>query len=155
MPEPQRNSDKPAYCETGRPISAERVVQHKPARRSERRRRAKGYEHRSPWPVDASICFRVSAMVSTLFSTDDERWPLMAVLTWIATRSLKYVESYVWRDPSDAQALLALAKEGFSGIPGDVGCGYADAFRALAEKIESTAISGSRDKAEMDRPART
>ena len=85
-------------------------------------------------------------MVPTLFSTDDERWPLMAVLTWIATRSLKYVESYVWRDPSDAQALLALAKEGFSGIPGDVGCGYADAFRALAEKIESTAIRGRATK---------
>src|SRR5208337_5282680 len=82
-------------------------------------------------------------MVSTLFSTDDETWPLMAVLTWIATRSLKYVESYVGRDVFDADALLALAREG-SGIPTTIG--YADAFRVLSKKIESKAIRGHATK---------
>jgi hypothetical protein len=84
-------------------------------------------------------------MVSMLFSTDDEEWHLMAVLTWIATRSLKYAESYAWRDPFDAQALLALAKEG-SGIPTDVGCGYAEAFRILSEKIAANEIRGRATK---------
>ncbi len=82
-------------------------------------------------------------MVPTLFSTDDETWPLMAVLTWIATRSLKFVESYVGRDVVDAQALLALATEG-SGTPANIG--YADAFRDLSEKIESKAIHGRATK---------
>src|ERR1700693_4181513 len=84
-------------------------------------------------------------MGSMLFSTDDEEWHLMAVLTWIATRSLKYAESYAWRDPFDAQALLALAKEG-SGIPTDVGCGYAEAFRILSEKIAANEIRGRATK---------
>ena len=83
-------------------------------------------------------------MAPTLFSTDDERWPLMAVLTWIATRSLKYVESWVERDVFDAEALLALVKKDFAGIPTKLG--YADAFRALSEKIKSTAIRGRATK---------
>ena len=36
------------------------------------------------------------------FSSDDERWPLMAVLTWIATRSLKYDGKLAFSDPVEA-----------------------------------------------------
>jgi hypothetical protein len=82
-------------------------------------------------------------MVPTLFSTDDETWPLMAVLTWIATRSLKFVESYVGRDIFDAHAMLALAREG-SGTPPNMG--YPEAFQSLSEEIDAKRIRGRATK---------
>jgi hypothetical protein len=82
-------------------------------------------------------------MVPTRFSTDDETWPLMAVLTWIATRSLKFVETHVGRDVFDAHAMLALARQ-CSGTPGNVG--YPEAFQALCEKIDAQRIRGRATK---------
>lgn len=73
------------------------------------------------------------------FSADDERWPLMAVLTWIATRSLKYTESYAFKNPVDADYFISMAREG-SGAPFQIS--YGDAFHSLNEKIETNAIAG-------------
>ena len=78
-------------------------------------------------------------MVPTLFSTDDKTWPLMAVLTWIATRSLKFVESFVGRDFLDAQDLLTSARLGY-GTPPNIG--FAEAFRDLSNKIDAKEIRG-------------
>jgi hypothetical protein len=78
-------------------------------------------------------------MVPTLFSTDDKTWPLMAVLTWIATRSLKFVESFVDRDFIDAQDLLTSARLGY-GTPPNIG--FAEAFRDLSNKIDAKEIRG-------------
>src|SRR5208337_3546679 len=85
----------------------------------------------------------VSARVPTLFSADDETWPLMAVLTWIATRSYKFVESFVRRDVFDAQQLLASARQG-SGTPNAIG--YAEAFQDLSEKIDAKQLRGHATK---------
>lgn len=79
-------------------------------------------------------------MVPTLFSTDDETWPLMAVLTWIATRSLKFTESYAVRHIVDARDLLAVAREGY-GAPFNIS--YADAFHSLGDKIDAQKITGN------------
>jgi hypothetical protein len=81
----------------------------------------------------------VRAMNDAGFSSDDERWPLMAVLTWIATRSLKYTESYAFKNPVDADYFISMAREG-SGAPFQIG--YADPFHSLDEKIETQAIAG-------------
>jgi hypothetical protein len=80
----------------------------------------------------------VRAMVETVFSSDDEKWPLMAVLTWIATRSLKYTECYAFKNPVDADYFISLAREG--GAPFQIG--YAASFHSLNEKIETQAIAG-------------
>ncbi|MGA7385849.1 MAG: hypothetical protein WBW81_14500 [Methylocella sp.] len=73
------------------------------------------------------------------FSSDDERWPLTAVLTWIATRSLKYTESYAFKNPVDADYFISMAREG-SGAPFQID--YAASFHSLDEKIETQAIAG-------------
>jgi hypothetical protein len=82
-------------------------------------------------------------MVSTLFSTDDETWPLMAVLTWIATRSLKFLEAFAGKEVFDAQELLTWARQG-SGTPAKVG--YAEAFQDLSEKIDAKQLRGHATK---------
>lgn len=79
----------------------------------------------------------------SLFSTDDERWPLVSALTWIATRSLKYVEAFAARDIGDADALLALGRNG-GGVP--PGQNYAAAFDTLSQKIEGKEIRGQATK---------
>jgi hypothetical protein len=81
----------------------------------------------------------VRAMNDARFSSDDERWPLMAVLTWIATRSLKYTESYAFKNPVDADYFISMAREG-SGAPFQIS--YAASFHSLDEKIETQAIAG-------------
>ena len=95
----------------------------------------------------AHLCFpcvlwcnaKVRAMNDVGFSSDDERWPLMAALTWIATRSLKYTECYAFSNPVEADYFLSNRREG-SGAPFQIG--YADSFRSLNEMIESHAIAG-------------
>jgi hypothetical protein len=78
-------------------------------------------------------------MVETVFSSDDEKWPLMAVLTWIATRSLKYTECYAFKNPVDADHFISWAREG-SGAPFEMS--YAASFDSLNQKIETQAIAG-------------
>jgi hypothetical protein len=78
-------------------------------------------------------------MAPTPFSADDDQWPLVAALTWIATRSLKFIEAYAGRGIDDADALLALAREG-SGMPPGVTLG--EAFDALCGKIDVNQIQG-------------
>jgi hypothetical protein len=73
------------------------------------------------------------------FSSGDERWPLMAVLTWIATRSLKYTESYAFKNPVDADYFISMARDG-SGAPFQID--YAASFYSLDEKIDTQAIAG-------------
>jgi hypothetical protein len=82
-------------------------------------------------------------MVSTLFSTADETWPLMAALTWVATRSLKFVEAFAGKQIFDAQQLLASARQG-SGAPNAIG--YAEAFQDLSEKIDAKGLRGKATK---------
>ena len=50
------------------------------------------------------------------FSSDDERWPLMAVLTWIATRSLKLTEKLAFSHPAEAGRFLFETRRKF-GAP--------------------------------------
>jgi hypothetical protein len=77
------------------------------------------------------------------FSSDDERWPLMAVLTWIATRSLKLAEKSAFCDPAEAGQFLFETRRMF-GAPCQIS--YSDSFHSLNEKIESRAIVGSGSK---------
>jgi hypothetical protein len=77
------------------------------------------------------------------FSSDDERWPLMAVLTWIATRSLKLTERLAFCDPVEAGQFLFETRKMF-GAPCKIS--YSDAFHSLNEKIGSRAIVGSGSK---------
>jgi hypothetical protein len=79
---------------------------------------------------------RVRAMNDTRFSSSDERWPLMAALTWIATRSLKFVEQLAFCDPAEAEPFLFEARK-ISGAPCQIS--YSDSFYSLDEKIESRA----------------
>jgi hypothetical protein len=74
------------------------------------------------------------------FSSDDERWPLMAVLTWIATRSLKLTERLALCDPAEAGQFLFETRKMF-GAPYQLT--YSDSFHSLIDKIESRAIVGS------------
>ena len=73
------------------------------------------------------------------FSSDDERWPLMAVLTWIATRSLRLSERLAFSDPGEAGQFLFDSRKQFGTA---YGMSYADSFQSLTEKIESRAIAG-------------
>ena len=73
------------------------------------------------------------------FSPGSERWPLMAVLTWIATRSLKVTEQLASLDPAEAGQVLFDARRN-CGAP--LYLSYANAFSLLTEKIESHAIAG-------------
>jgi hypothetical protein len=91
------------------------------------------------------------AMVPTPFSTDDETWPLMAVLTWIATRSLTFTESYAARDILDAQDLLRVAREGY-GTPFNIG--YGEAFHSLNKNIDEQKITGLGTKLKWIVPAK-
>jgi hypothetical protein len=86
------------------------------------------------------VC-EVQAMAPTPFSTGDDKWPLLAVLTWIAARSLKFAEAFAGRDDADKQ--LALARRGGSMPPG---VNLSDAFRELCQKIEAKEIHGKSAK---------
>jgi hypothetical protein len=81
----------------------------------------------------------VRAMNDTGFSSDDERWPLMAVLAWIATRSLRYAERLAFSGPVEAGQFLFESRTMF-GAPYKLS--YADSFRSLQEKVETRAIVG-------------
>jgi hypothetical protein len=78
-------------------------------------------------------------MAPTPFSTDDDQWPLVAALTWIATRSLKFTEAFASREIDDADALLALAREGGDMPPGVT---LGKAFDALCREIDANKIPG-------------
>ena len=77
------------------------------------------------------------------FSSADELWPLMAALTWIATRSLKLAERLAFSDPAEAGQFLFETRKTF-GAPCKIS--YSDAFHSLNEKISSRAIVGSGGK---------
>jgi hypothetical protein len=77
------------------------------------------------------------------FSTDDERWPLVAALTWIATRSLKFAEAYVARDISAADALLFAGRSSEGVPPGPI---HGWAFELLSQKIQGGQIRGQATK---------
>jgi hypothetical protein len=79
------------------------------------------------------------AMNDAGFSSDDDRWPLMAVLTWITTRSLKYAERLAFSDPVEAGQFLFESRKMF-GAPYQLT--YSGSFHSLIEKIESRAIVG-------------
>ena len=79
----------------------------------------------------------------SLFSTDDDQWPLVPALTWIATRSLEYAEAFADRDVFDADALLHLARGG-SGLP--PGNNFGEAFNDLCRKIAEGKICGRADR---------
>jgi hypothetical protein len=72
-------------------------------------------------------------------SSSDERWPLMAVLTWISTRSRRYAEQFAFADPARAEQLLFEAGQK-EGAPFEVS--YAAAFHSLLEKIRVGEITG-------------
>jgi hypothetical protein len=78
-------------------------------------------------------------MNAAKFSSGDERWPLMAVLTWIATRSLKLTEKLAFSHPAEAGRFLFETRRKF-GAP--LQLSYSDSFNLLNEKIESHAIAG-------------
>jgi hypothetical protein len=82
-------------------------------------------------------------MQHSLFSTEDDHWPLVAALTWIATRSLKFTEAFVSREIADADQLLWLAR-----MEGDLlhGLTYRDAFGEICRKIDEGKIRGKADK---------
>jgi hypothetical protein len=80
-----------------------------------------------------------AAMKDAKCSPGNERWPLMAVLTWIATRSLKVTEQLASLDPAEAGQILFDARRN-CGAP--LYLSYANAFSLLTEKIESHAIAG-------------
>src|ERR1700756_4745454 len=84
-----------------------------------------------------------AAMKDAEFSPGNERWPLMAVLTWIATRSLKVTEQLASLGPAEAGQVLFDALRN-CGAPLYLSC--ANAFSLLTEKIESRAIVGSGHK---------
>jgi hypothetical protein len=77
------------------------------------------------------------------FSTDDDQWPLVAALTWIATRSLKFTEAFASRDVADADQLLWLAR-----MEGDLlrGQNYGEAFHDLCRNIAASKIRGKADR---------
>jgi hypothetical protein len=58
----------------------------------------------------------VRAMNDAGFSSDDKRWPLMAVLTWIATRSLKFTERLAFSDLAESDQFLFVSRRMF-GTP--------------------------------------
>jgi hypothetical protein len=70
----------------------------------------------------------------------NERWPLMAVLTWIAARSRKFAEKLAFSDPATAGQFLHGARQNH-GAPYQVS--YPDAFHSLLEKIQSGGIAGT------------
>jgi hypothetical protein len=59
-------------------------------------------------------------MNAAKFSSGDERWPLMAALTWIATRSLKLTERLTFCDPAEAEFWFENLK--ISGMPSQLTC---------------------------------
>jgi hypothetical protein len=75
----------------------------------------------------------------SLFSVDDDRWPLVPALVWIATRSLAFAEAFADREPSDADALLWSARHHGGMPPGNT---LGEAFNSLCQKIESGEIHG-------------
>jgi hypothetical protein len=77
------------------------------------------------------------------FSSDDERWPLMAVLTWIATRSLKLTERLAFSDPAEAGQFLFETRKMF-GAPCQIS--YSASFHSLNKEISSGAIVGTGSK---------
>jgi hypothetical protein len=85
----------------------------------------------------------VRAMNGAGFLSDDERWPLMAVLTWIATRSLKLAEKLAFWYPAEAGQFLFETRKMF-GAPGQID--YSSSFHSLNEQIESGVIVGSASK---------
>jgi len=82
-------------------------------------------------------------MVPTPFAINDDKWPLLAVLTWIATRSLKFAEAFAGGEIGNADSQLALARQR-GGMPPGVTLG--DAFRGLCEKIDANEIHGQATK---------
>jgi hypothetical protein len=85
---------------------------------------------------------RVRAMNDTRFSSSDERWPLMAALTWIATRSLKFVEQLAFCDPAEAEPFLFEARK-ISGAPCQIS--YSDSFYSIETKRLNPAPSSDQD----------
>jgi hypothetical protein len=85
----------------------------------------------------------VRAMNDAGFSSDDERWPLMAVLTWIATRSLKLTERLAFCDPAEAGQFLFETRKMF-GAPCQIS--YSASFHSLNKEISSGAIVGTGSK---------
>ena len=77
------------------------------------------------------------------FSSDDKRWPLMAVLTWIATRSLKLAERLAFCDPAEASQFLFETRKMF-GAPCQIS--YSASFHSLNKEISSGAIVGTGSK---------
>jgi hypothetical protein len=77
------------------------------------------------------------------FSTDEERWPLVAALTWIATRSLKFAEANVVRDIGAADALLSAGRSSEGVPPGPI---FGWAFELLSQKIHGGEIRGRATK---------
>ena len=82
-------------------------------------------------------------MNDAAFSSDDERWPLMAVLTWIATRSLKLTERLAFCDPAEAGQFLFETRKMF-GAPCQIS--YSASFHSLNKEISSGAIVGTGSK---------
>jgi hypothetical protein len=82
-------------------------------------------------------------MNAAKFSSGDDRWPLMTVLTWIATRSLKLTEKLAFSHPAEAGRFLFETRRKFGA---SLQLSYSDSFHLLNEKIESRAIAGSGSK---------
>jgi len=82
-------------------------------------------------------------MNDAAFSSDDERWPLMAVLTWIATRSLKLTKRLAFSDPAEAGQFLFETRKMF-GAPYQIS--YSASFQSLNNEISSGAIVGTGSK---------
>jgi hypothetical protein len=79
------------------------------------------------------------------FSSNNGRWPLMAVLTWITSRSAKLTEHLAFSDPVEADRFLFAHKQQY-GAPFQVS--YSGAFDQLNEKIDHAAIVGVGNKVE-------
>jgi hypothetical protein len=109
---------------------------------SDRRRRVRGPSKttRTAGPSSSPHPARGAGVNKRGICSRDERWPLMAVLTWIATRSLKFSEQLAFSNPARAGQVLFEARNR-SGAIGQIS--YSDAFHLLLKEIESRAIRGS------------
>jgi len=73
------------------------------------------------------------------FSASDERWPLLAVLVWIATRSLKMTAAFAEREAEDVFGLIATSRQA-CGTP--LNMDFGSSFHTLLKLIKSGRLIG-------------
>lgn len=79
-------------------------------------------------------------MPSPPFSTNDQSWPLLAVLAWIATRSLKMAAAFAYREPSDVFGLIFTSRQA-CGTP--MNLDRDSSLHSLLASIEKGTVHGT------------